>query len=110
MSDLRFTRWLAAVGVLGGVLIALMLPVVVLMLGEDLSAVAKLAVVILALIGGVTLAGISAVVGITIPTTVAGAALKITDEGIDLGSLAKCCAPQKKTEQADADSDGAESA
>jgi hypothetical protein len=96
MSEIRFVRWLAAIGVFGGVLIALVLPVVVLMLGEDLSSAAKLTVVILALIGGVVLAGLSAVVGITIPTTVSGAAFKISDDGgISLSPIADCCQPKE---------------
>jgi hypothetical protein len=81
MTDVRFPRWLAAVGIFGGVMIALVLPVAVLMLGEDLSAVAELTVIILAMIIGSLLAGISAVVGITIPTAVAGGALKIFQDG-----------------------------
>lgn len=100
MSEIRFVRWLAAVGVFGGVLIALVLPVVVLMLGEDLSSAAKLTVVILALIGGVVLAGVSAVVGITIPTAVSGAAFKISENGgISLGSIADCCQPKAEVKQ-----------
>jgi hypothetical protein len=88
MADLRFPRWLAAVGIFGGVMIALVLPVAVLMLGEDLSAIAKLTVIILAMIIGSLLAGVSAVVGITIPTAVAGGALKIAQEG--------CCPPEEE--------------
>ena len=103
MSEIRFPRWLAAVGVFGGVSIALVLPVVVLMLGDDLSATAKLVVVILGLLVGSTLAGISAVVGITIPTAVAGGALKIAKNGASFGSIADCCQPTDGEEnQADA--------
>ena len=88
MTDLRFPRWLAAVGVFGGVLIALVLPVAVLMLGDDLSSLAKLAVIITAMIIGSLLAGISAVVGITIPSTIAGGSVKIGQDG--------CCDPAEE--------------
>jgi hypothetical protein len=101
MSELRFPRWLAAVGVFGGVMIALILPVVVLMLGDDLSSTAKLVVVTLALIIGACLAGISAIVGITVPTTVAGAAIKITQNGAQLEPTASCCQPTNDEEGAD---------
>ena len=93
MTDLRFPRWLAAIGVFGGVMIALILPVVVLMLGNDLSARAKLTVIILAMIIGACLAGISAIVGITIPSTIAGAAIKISENGITTLGGNGCCIP-----------------
>lgn len=97
MSELRFPRWLAGVGIFAGMMIALVIPVVVLMLGQDLTPSAKLVVIILALIIGGCVAGASAVVGITIPTAVAGAALKISDDGgVSFGSIADCCQPSEK--------------
>lgn len=97
MTDLRFPRWLAAVGIFAGMMIALIVPVVVLMVGDDLTPSAKLVIMILALIIGGCVAGASAVVGITIPTAVSGAAIKITDDGnVSLGSIADCCRPSEK--------------
>ena len=101
MSELRFPRWLAAVGVFGGVSIALVLPVTVLLLGDDLSATAKLVVIILGMIIGSCLAGISAVVGITIPTAVYGGAIKIGENGVQLGSIGNCCQPAGDGEHAE---------
>jgi len=101
MSELRFPRWLAAVGVFGGVSIALVLPVTVLLLGDDLSATAKLVVIILGMIIGSCLAGISAVVGITIPTAIHGGAIKIGENGVHLGSLANCCQPTADGEKSE---------
>jgi hypothetical protein len=96
MSEMRFPRWLAAVGIFAGMMIALVIPVVVLMVGGDLTPSAKLVVIILALIIGGCVAGASAVVGITIPTAVAGAAFKISENGgVSLGSLADCCQPKE---------------
>lgn len=101
MNELRFPRWLAAVGVLGGVMIALILPVAVLMLGDDLSSTAKLVIVILGLIIGSCLAGISAVVGMTIPTAVYGGAIKIGEDSARPGSIADCCRPAAAAEHAE---------
>lgn len=101
MNELRFPRWLAAVGVFGGVMIALILPIAVLMLGDDLTSTAKLVVVILGLIIGSCLAGISAVVGITIPTAIYGGAIKIGENGVQLGSMANCCQPTADGEHAE---------
>jgi hypothetical protein len=98
VSDLRFPRWLASVGVLGGVAIAVALPAVVLMLGDDLTPSAKLVVIILGLLVGAALAGVSAVVGITIPTAVGGAALRITKNGASLAPMADCCQPPQEGE------------
>jgi len=97
MTELRFPRWLAGVGIFAGMMIALVIPVAVLMLGGDLTPSAKLVVMILALIIGGCVAGASAVVGITIPTAVAGAALKISDDGgVSFGSIADCCQPKNR--------------
>jgi hypothetical protein len=91
---MRFPRWLAAVGVLGGVAIALGLPYVTLVYGSDLGG-AKVAIIILALIAGCTLAAISAVVGITIPTAISG--------GVGMAGIPNCCAPPQGKEKAQAD-------
>jgi hypothetical protein len=91
MSEMRFPRWLAAVGVLGGVAIALGLPWVTLVYGSDLGG-AKVAIIILALIAGCALATISAVVGITIPTAVRGA---IAMPAV----IPNCCEPEREAEQ-----------
>lgn len=71
-SKLLFTRWLAAVGVLGGVAIALGLPYLVLAHGVGLGGGAQVTLIILALLVGASLAGVSAVVGITVPTAITG--------------------------------------
>lgn len=97
MSEMRFPRWLAAVGVLGGVAIALGLPWITLVYGSDLGG-AKVAIIILALIAGCTLAAISAVVGITIPTAVRGA---IAIPAV----IPNCCAPERDAEQDEADTE-----
>lgn len=86
MSEMRFTRWLAGFGVLGGVAIALGLTWLVLVYGSDLSAGAKVALIILGLGAGTLVATVSAVVGITIPRTVSGAAIPL-----DLA----CCEPER---------------
>jgi hypothetical protein len=99
MTELRFPRWLAGVGIFAGMMIALVIPVAVLMLGGDLTPSAKLVVIILALIIGGCVAGASAVVGITIPTAVAGGALKIIDNGgVSFGSIADCCQPKEDSD------------
>jgi hypothetical protein len=103
MTELRFPRWLAGVGIFAGMMIALVIPVAVLMLGGDLTPSAKLVVIILALIIGGCVAGASAVVGITIPTAVAGGALKIIENGgVSFGSIADCCQPEVESDQEDA--------
>ena len=78
MNEMRFPRWLAALGVLGGVAIALGLSYLVLVHGGDLSSGAKVAMVITGVLAGGILALASAVVGITVPTIA-------THSGIDLG-------------------------
>jgi hypothetical protein len=84
---MRFPRWLAGVGVVGGVAIALGLPWVTLVHGGDLGG-AKVAIIILALITGACLAGISAVVGITVPTALTGA-ISLGEDGVSV-----CCPPE----------------
>lgn len=66
-ENIYFTRWLAAIGVLGGVAIALVLPYFVFTFDHGLSTVAQLFLIVLALLGGLVLAAISAVVGIAVP-------------------------------------------
>lgn len=83
MNEMRFPRWLAALGVLGGVAISLGLSYLVLVHGGDLSSGAKVAMVITGLLAGGVLAIASAVVGIAVPTVV-------TRGGIDLDT---CCPP-----------------
>ena len=70
MSEMRFPRWVAAFGVVGGVAIALGFPMIILIQGQDLSDVARIWLSILGLLLGVLLAGASAVIGITIPSAV----------------------------------------
>jgi hypothetical protein len=75
MSTMSFPRWLAGVGVLGGVVIALVLPYIVLIQANGLTSGAKLTLVILALLAGTALAGVSTVVGIALPTQIKNGAL-----------------------------------
>lgn len=70
MSRMHFSNWLAFLGVVGGVAIALALPAVVVVWGQALSPTQQVLVIVLALLVGGAVAGISAVVGITIPTVV----------------------------------------
>ena len=88
MNELRFPRWFAVIGVVAGMLIALIVPVAVLMVGDDLTSTAKLVVIILALVIGACLAGIAAVVGMAMPTAMIGGA-------IDLSRVTggECCRP-----------------
>ena len=85
MNEVRFPRWLAAIGILGGVAIALGSAFVILAYGGDLSGGAKVALVILGLLAGSILAIASAVVGIAVPSVVTGG-------GIDLD---RCCPPSE---------------
>jgi hypothetical protein len=84
MNEIRFPRWLAAVGVAGGVAIALGLSYIVLTQGGDLSGGAKVALVILALVFGTGTAMISAVLGIAVPA-------RLVSPGLDLNA---CCRPE----------------
>lgn len=88
MSELRFPRWFAVIGVFAGMLIALIVPVAVVMVGDDLTSTAKLVVIILALLIGGCLAGVAAVVGMAMPTAIIGGA-------IDLSRVTggECCRP-----------------
>jgi hypothetical protein len=95
MNTIHFPRWLATMGILGGVAIAIGVPYIVLVFGGDLGSGAKVALVILSLVAGGLLAIVTAVVGITIPT-------RVTDAGIDFA--AACCQPT----QADKDRAGDE--
>ncbi|MGD2116332.1 MAG: hypothetical protein PVG07_14855 [Acidobacteriota bacterium] len=94
--EMRFTRWLAGFGVLGGVAIALGLPWLVLVQGADLADWIKMTLVILGLSAGTLTAIASAVVGITIPTTVRGVGIRLDPA---------CCEPEVdpagRTERAD---------
>jgi len=103
MSTLQFSRWIALVGVLAGMMIALIVPVAVLMVGGDITPSAKLVIIILALLIGGCVAAISAVVGITIPTALVGASIKIDEDGAHFGSMADCCAPTRKPDRSAAD-------
>jgi hypothetical protein len=87
MNEIRFPRWLAGMGVLGGVAIALGFPYIILTLGGDLSEGVKVVLIILGLLGGGILALASAVVGITIPTAVVGGAIQLDRT---------CCAPESE--------------
>jgi hypothetical protein len=78
MSELRFPRWFAVIGVFAGMLIALIVPVAVLLVGDDLTSTAKLVIIILALLIGGCLAGIAAVVGMAMPTAVIGGAINLS--------------------------------
>jgi hypothetical protein len=82
------------VGVVGGVLIALGFPLIILAFGLGLSTPIQTTLVILGLLAGVALAGIAAVVGITIPTAISGG-------GVDIEKLAGCCDDVECKEEAD---------
>ena len=94
MNVLRFPRWFAVIGIFAGMLIALIVPLAVLMVGDDLTAGAKLLVIILALVIGSCLAGIAAVVGMALPAAVVGGA-------IDLSRVTRgqCCAPDRSADE-----------
>jgi len=94
MNELRFPRWFAGIGIFAGMLIALIVPLAVLMVGDDLSSAAKLLIIVVALVMGGCLAGIAAVVGMAMPTAVIGGA-------IDLSRVngGQCCAPDRSTEE-----------
>jgi len=83
METMRFSNRLAFLGVGGGVIIALAFPFMILYFGGHLSGPVQTTLIILGLLVGATLAGASAVVGITIPTAING--------GIDIEKLAGCC-------------------
>ncbi len=90
MSRFSASSPLGYFGVLGGVAIALGLPWLILAYGAFLPDGARLAVIILSLLVGGLLALASAVVGITIPTTV-------TDGKLDIGGIIKeCCPPEER--------------
>lgn len=77
MNQMRYPRWLAALGELGGVVIALGLPYVVLAYGNGLSGSAKVGLIILGLLAGSLVAIVSVVVGIAVPSVVTGAGIKL---------------------------------
>ena len=85
-NEVHFQRWVSLVGVLGGVVIAVVLPYVVLAFGSGIGSGARVALVILALATGGLIALVSAVVGIAIPKTVRKAAIQIPVSG--------CCPPE----------------
>ena len=87
MSEMRFPRWLAGFGVLGGVAIALGLPWLILVYGGDLSGRAQLTLIILGLLAGSLMGIASAVVGITIPAAVSSGGVKLDPA---------CCQPEPK--------------
>ncbi len=93
MEQLRFANWVGLVGVVGGVLIALGFPLIILAYGLGLSTSVQTTLVILGLLGGVALAGVAAVVGITVPTA-------INSGGFDIDKLAACCDDLEAKEKA----------
>jgi len=107
MSELRFPRWFAVIGVFAGMLIALIVPVAVLLVGDDLTSTAKLVVIILALVIGACLAGIAAVVGMAMPTAMIGGAIDLSrvtggECCRPAGTSDTCCADDaKKSDSAD---------
>lgn len=76
-NEVHFQRWISLFGVMGGVVIAVGLPYIVLAFGSDLSSGAKVALIILGLLAGSLIALASAVVGIAMPKTVRGAAIQL---------------------------------
>jgi len=84
-NEVHFQRWISLFGVMGGVVIAVGLPYIVLAFGSDLSSGAKVALIILGLSAGSLIALASAVVGIAMPKTVRGAAIHLP---------VGCCAPE----------------
>ncbi len=90
MSRFSASSLLGYFGVLGGVAIALGVPWLILAYGASFSERARLAIIILALLVGGLLAVASAVVGITIPTTVRDGKLDIG------GTIKECCPPEKR--------------
>jgi hypothetical protein len=95
MNRIQSPGLLGYLGILGGVGIAIGLPWITLVYGGDLSELTRVALIILALLGGVTLAVISAVVGIAVPAA-------LTNGKLD---IATCCRPGE--EQAPQRPDGA---
>jgi len=89
MSTLQFSRWIALFGIIAGVAIAILLPYFVLSLATNWTGSAQLIVVILALLIGGIVAAAATVVGITIPTAVAGGALDI----VKMTGGEPCCGP-----------------
>jgi hypothetical protein len=101
MSTLQFPRWFAVIGIFAGMLIALIVPVAVLLVGDDLTSTAKLLVIILALVIGGCLAGIAAVVGMAMPTAMIGGAIDLSrvTGGVccrPAGTSDTCCAGDAK--------------
>jgi hypothetical protein len=95
MGEVKFPRWAAAFGVLGGVAVALGFPMIVLMQGQDLSDAARIWLSILGLLLGVLLAAVSAVIGITIPSAVSKG-FSVGGASVGLGSNAECCPPAER--------------
>ena len=86
MNKMVFARWLAVLGILGGIVIATGLPFIVLVHGADLGGFARTFLVTIAIGAGAILAIISAVVGITVPTAISGGGIDL-DKAIENG----CC-------------------
>jgi hypothetical protein len=84
-NEVQFQRGISLVGVMGGVIIAVGLPYVVLAYGGDLSSGAKVALIILGILTGGLIALASAVVGIAMPKAVRGAAIHLP---------VGCCEPE----------------
>ena len=101
MSQFSASSLLGYFGVLGGVAIALGLPWLILVHGFFLSEIARLAVIVLSLLIGGLLAVASAVIGITIPSTV-------RDGKLDIGGIIKgCCPPEAPCANDDSKTAGA---
>jgi hypothetical protein len=77
MSRKVFSSALGYVGALGGVVIAVGVPWIVLVYGGQLSSSVQATVIILALISGAVVAVASTIVGITIPTAIQGGKFEI---------------------------------
>jgi hypothetical protein len=97
MEQMRFANWVGIVGVIGGVVIALGFPFMILYFGDQLSGPGpgQTILIIFGLLVGVALAAASAVIGITVPTA-------ISEGGIDIEKLARCCEDEEeKGDEAD---------
>ena len=71
-------------GLVGGLVIAVGLPWLMLVYGSDLSAAVRVTVIILALCAGALLAIASIVIGITVPSA-------LRNGKLDIGAIAGCC-------------------
>jgi hypothetical protein len=89
MGGIRYSNWLATIGALGGVFLATALPWMIIAHATDFSVRAKIFLIVLAVVGGVILAAISTVVGITIPTALVDAKMDLSR--FDCSSDPDCC-------------------